>query len=371
MQKQKNKFKILFTGGHAATTAEAVVEEIVHRKLPLEIYWIGSRYAMEGKNVETLEYKTLPNIGVKFLPLITGRLQRKFTFWTIPSLIKIPIGFFHSLYYLLTVRPDITLSFGGYSAFPVVIISRILGIRVVIHEQTAAAGRSNIASSKFADVVALAREQSVKYFPPGKTAVVGNPVSRKMLAVSKKNKLSAKPAIFVTGGSRGSQIINSALEEILPVLLQKYLLVHQTGDLDYDKFLNLQKSLPRKLSKNYEVFSSVNHENMPEYFAKADLIIARAGANTVSDIMAASRPSILVPLAISFLDEQTKNALFLQKHGFAKIIKQSELNPAELKKEIDSIFSRYNEIMSRVNKFESPDKNAAKKLTDILLGKLK
>src|SRR5688572_25348723 len=118
--KQEKPIKILLTGGHAATVGIAVVEELKERlDKNVDIYWIGSRRAMEGSKSSTLEYKIYPNIGVKFYSIDAGKIQTKFTRYTIPSLVKIPVGFIQSFFLLLKIWPKVVLSFGGYASFPV------------------------------------------------------------------------------------------------------------------------------------------------------------------------------------------------------------------------------------------------------------
>lgn len=371
MVKQRTKFKVVLAGGHAATVAMAVAEEIKRRKLGWELYFVGAKYAFEGRYDVTLEYEILPGYGIDFLPLVMGRLQTRFTIWTIPSILKIPLGFIQAFWYLGKIRPDVVLSFGAYSAVPVVFAAKILGIPVVIHEQTAAAGRANQQTAHLADAVALARAESRKYFPGAKIVVTGNPVSKDFFSIVRKTKIGNPPVIFVTGGSRGSQNLNNAVAGAIPKLISKYKLIHQTGEADIRKFEDIKKILPGTLSGNYDVFSGVMPDAMPGYLAKADLIIARAGANTVSDIWAARRPAILVPLPISYLDEQTENAKLLAKGSFAKIIKQKDLSVTRLLTEIESILSNYPEVIKKIGRSESPDKNAAKNLVDLALSYLK
>lgn len=366
MEKVKNKFKILFTGGHAATTAVAIIEEIRAEKLNWQIFFIGSKNAVEGKKVPTLEYETLPKMGVTFFPLTMGRLQRKFTIWTIPSLLKIPFGFFEALYLLAKIRPNVTLSFGGFSSVPVVIASKIFGVPVVVHEQTAAAGRANLFSGRFANKIALARGESTKYFPGDKTVVTGNPVAKRMFSAGRKSKMGNPPVIFVTGGSRGAQSINNVIGVILPQLLADYRVIHQTGEIDIDRFKKIKDELPKNLSDNYQLFSREEPPAFAGNYEKADIIISRAGANTVSDILASGRPAILIPLPISYLDEQTKNAGFLAKYGFVKVIKQSDLTAERLLGEIREISSNYNKFIEIADKRENPDIEAARKLTFLL-----
>ena len=144
-----NSKTILLTGGHAATTGIAVVEEIRRRESlkGAEIYWIGSLTAIEGSKFSTIESRTFPRIGVNFIPIIAGKIQTKFTRHTIPSLLKIPVGFIQAFWLMLKIKPKVTLSFGGYSSFPVIFWSWIFRIPVILHEQTVVAGRASISSA--------------------------------------------------------------------------------------------------------------------------------------------------------------------------------------------------------------------------------
>jgi len=105
--KKDDVVRVVLTGGHAATTAVAIIEEIKSEGLGWELYWIGVKNAIEGKKLTTLESEVLPGLGVKFLPLTTGRVQRRFTVWTIPSLLKIPVGIIQAFYYLIKIKPRV------------------------------------------------------------------------------------------------------------------------------------------------------------------------------------------------------------------------------------------------------------------------
>ncbi|MGA3291977.1 MAG: UDP-N-acetylglucosamine--N-acetylmuramyl-(pentapeptide) pyrophosphoryl-undecaprenol N-acetylglucosamine transferase [Candidatus Microgenomates bacterium] len=363
---QVNANRLVLTGGHAATTAVAVVEEIRSEGKNWKLYWIGVRNAIEGKKIVTLESEALPRLGVKFLPLTTGRIQRRFTLWTIPSILKIPVGFVQSVYYLLKIKPKAVLSFGGFASFPVVVMAKFLRIPVIIHEQTSAAGRANIFSARFASKIALSRKESTVFFPNSKCEVVGNPVMSEIESVKPKLKLSNPPVIFITGGSRGSQSINFAVEKIIKKLLSKYKVIHQTGGLDYLKFSDICQKLPQALRDNYEVFIRVNPLDVAKIYAKTDIVVGRAGANTVSEIMTVKRPAILIPLSISFMDEQTRNARIAKKWGIAEIISQSNLSPEVLFKEIENLITHYSEIVNKVKSKDGPDKEASKKIVSLL-----
>jgi len=316
---------------------------------------------MEGKSEVTLEYSILPEKGVKFHSIITGRLQRKLSFWTFPALLKIPVGFIQSFFLLIKIKPKVILSFGGFAAFPVVFSGWLLSIPIVIHEQTAAVGRSNKFSSFFARKVAVARETSLKYFPQNKTEVIGNPISEEFFQLREK-KRERKPTIFIMGGSRGSMVVNDLIEPILESLLKKYIVVHQAGEFQKSKFKKLKENLKKN---NYQVFGSINSTKMPNFYKVADLIISRAGANTVSEIIASKRTAILIPIPWSYENEQTKNAIFAKKYAEVKILNQESLTSKKLGEVIDKVLEN-KEDFSKFYPGENPDKNAAKKLVNMI-----
>jgi UDP-N-acetylglucosamine--N-acetylmuramyl-(pentapeptide) pyrophosphoryl-undecaprenol N-acetylglucosamine transferase len=363
---KSEKINVVLTGGHAATTAIAVVEEIIRRKLDWKVYWLGAESAVEGKNLPTLESEVFPSLGVTQHVLKAGRLQRKFSRWTIPSLFKLPVGFFQAFWLLIRIKPKIVLSFGAYSAFPVVVCAFMLGIPVVVHEQTIAAGRANRASGPFARKIALARNQSQQFFPKKKCIVVGNPILTSIASIPAKKTLSEPPRVLISCGSRGSQIINKVLGESLERLLPNYRLAQVTGELDYPVFLKLKKSLAPNLSKNYRVISRINPMDMAREYLRADMVIARAGANTVSEIMAVKRPAILIPIPWSYLNEQTKNAQEVEKLGLAEIISQEALTPARLIETLNKIRSNWSAMVGAAARTKSPDTQAAKKLIRLL-----
>lgn len=360
--------KVLLTGGHAATTAIAVVEEIIRRyqNQPVEIYWIGVKNAFEGKDVPTLESVHFSKLGIKTHFILTGRLQRRFGLWTIPSLIKIPFGFLQSLLLLIKIRPDVIVSFGGFAAFPVVLMGKILGIPSILHEQTAAAGRANLFSAPFVKKIALARKESLKYFDSNKSVVVGNPVMTQIFEVYPKEKISSPPVIYITGGSRGSNAINENVLPILEELLQKFYLIHQTGLIDYPRLKKIRDKLPRNLQSRYEVYSVIDPMQVDGVYRRADIVIARAGANTVAEIMVVKRPSILIPIPFSYLDEQTKNALLAKDFGIAKILKQDNLSPQKLIEEIEDIYSNWETYVKRSLEKDSPDLKASSNFVDLI-----
>jgi UDP-N-acetylglucosamine--N-acetylmuramyl-(pentapeptide) pyrophosphoryl-undecaprenol N-acetylglucosamine transferase len=368
LKNKKRKIKkIVITGGHAGSTAYATIEQLRQsHKYLWDIYFIGSKSAIEGKKVETLENSIFPKIGVKNYPITSGRLQRKFTFWTIPALVKIPIGFINAFTLLVRIRPDVTLSFGGFTAFPTVVSSYFLKIPVIIHEQTSCVGRANKYSAFFAKKIALSRVESLAYFRSNKCVVTGNPISKDISSLLPKNKISDTPVIFITGGSRGSSILNRTVIASMTQILDRYKIVHQTGSLEYKLVENERKKLPARYRRNYHIYPVIDPRRWPKYISTSDLVVSRAGANIVSELIAIKKLAILIPIPFSYEDEQMKNARYAKGLGLAEIIEQKMLNSDSLTKTIDKIIASWGERVKNIKNPPIDDKDASKKLVNLI-----
>ncbi len=345
--------KILLTGGHAVTTAIAVIEELIRRygKEGIDISWIGPKFPVEGKEVSGLEFKIFPGLGVKPYLLNAGRLQRKFTRYSVPSLFKLPIGFIQAIYFVLKIKPEVTLSFGGFAGFPVVFASWLFGIPVVIHEQTLGMGLANKLSSVFAKEILLAK-------------VVGNPVMTQICEVEPKEKIGNPPVIFVMGGSRGSERINEAVFSILPKLTKKYRLIHITGQSDCERFNGIKNN-------NYRCFPFVSPMQIDNLYRECDIVVSRSGANTVAELMIVKRPAILIPIPWAHLNEQEENAKSAEKFGVAKILKQEDLSGRRLQIEIEKIIKDWEKIVAKIKSKQSGDVSASSRVVDVLVKYLK
>ncbi len=368
-QNKKSK-RVILTGGHAATTALATIEEILRRseRSKWEIFWIGSSQALEGSKVFSLEHRLFSKkAGVSYHPVIMGRLQRKWSIYTIPSLLKIPLGLIQSFYLILKIRPQVILSFGGFAAFPVVLAGFVLRIPIVIHDQTAAVGLVNRLSSIFAKRVALARKESKVYFPTRKTILVGNPLMAAISEIKPKRKPDFPPTLFVFGGSRGARTINRTIDKILVDLLKTFIIIHLTGNADFDYFSQKRKKMSSEEQARYEVYSFIEPTDIASVYRRADIIIARAGANTVSEIISTARPAILVPIPWSYQDEQNKNAALAKKSGIALVLDQDSLTAEILKEKIFFLKENWDKMVSGMNrKISILDKRASVRLVDLI-----
>lgn len=335
--------KIVLTGGHAASTALATVEEIKRQKKDWKVYFIGAGSMFEGKRVPTSASLVLPKHEVKYHGITIGRLQRNFSLKSIFYLLKIPVGVLQSFYLLLRIRPKVIISYGGFAALPVVVTGAMLGVPIIIHEQTVVTGLANKISAVFASCIAISREGSRKFFKSDRVILTGNPVIASICEVKPKKEIGKPPTIYITGGSTGAQTINRAVDEILDDLVKKYKVIHQTGKLDYEYFNN-------KKHKHYETYDFIDPEKIAEIYKKADILVSRSGANTVSEIIITGRPAVLIPIPWTSHNEQGLNAESAKNAGIATILPQDKLDGERLMGEIEKVRLYWSEMVEKQNR---------------------
>lgn len=317
--------KVVLIGGHLSPALSVI------QKLKKEnVFYIGRRHVFEGDDALSLEHEEIVKLGIPFYSIKTARMQRKITRYTFLSLTKFPLGFYQSIKILKEIKPDVVLGFGGYVQIPVVLAAYILKIPVVIHEQTLEAGFANKLVSGLAKKICISFESSKEFFPKEKTVLTGNPVKEEIIN-AKGEKINNKvPVIYITGGSTGSHFINNLIEKTLPKLLEKYIVIHQTGDSkkykDFDKLKDLKNNLTKNFSQKYEIKKFLNANEAAKAISKADLVIGRSGINTVTELIYLKKPAFLIPLPFGQKNEQLKNAEFLKSLGLCEFIVQASLS---------------------------------------------
>lgn len=302
----------MLTGAHL-TPALAVINELNKYK-GTEIIYVGRKTTMEGDRTQSVESQILPTLRVKFIPIITGRLQRVFTPYTIPSLLKIPAGLLQALYIIIREKPDVILSFGGYVSVPAVFAGWLFSIPIITHEQSLVMGLANKINSIFADKIAVS-------FPSSnpKTVLTGNPIRQEIIrdVITYHNGVQ----ILITGGNQGSHVINMAVEEALDELTKEAKIIHVTGD---NKFGDFEK-LSKLQDERYHVKKWIS-DGWVQLLKKVDLVVSRAGINTLTELAYLGIPALVIPLPYLFADEQNKNARYFESLGLVKILPQSKLS---------------------------------------------
>lgn len=349
------KKRIFITGGHL-TPALAVIDELKNIG-DWQIYFIGRKFPLEGEKTISVEYQVINQQKIPFLTLTTGRLQRRLTIYTITSLFKIPLGLIQSSYYLLKYRPAVILSFGGYLALPIAIMGYLLGVPIVTHEQTVTGGLSNKIIARLAKKICLSYVSNQKYFPKEKTVLTGNPLRKEIWQIRQAEwqKNIGRPLLYITGGSLGAHFLNQTIGEILEPLLTDFFVIHQTGEsLAYHDRQRLEaqnQKLPVNLSNRYFIRPYISNEEIGWVLNNTDLIVGRAGANTVSEIIALFKPAIFIPLP--YVSEQKENASLAESLLSARVLPQEGLSAEKLLGEIKSFWQ---EIKNRKGQSEMINK---------------
>ncbi|MDP2632367.1 MAG: UDP-N-acetylglucosamine--N-acetylmuramyl-(pentapeptide) pyrophosphoryl-undecaprenol N-acetylglucosamine transferase [Candidatus Curtissbacteria bacterium] len=343
--------KLVLCGGHLSP-ALAVIEAL-GKKADIKIFFFGRRHATEGHNNLSAEYNEITATNATFVNIITGRLQRKFSTHTIWSLLKIPIGFVESFYYLLKIRPDMVVSFGSYQSIPTVVCAWLLGIKSIAHEQAIIPGLATKINARFTQKIFLTWAESAKYFNGSKIEVVGNLTRGAVFSKTPRDEkikifLSADAKkIFVTGGNQGSHFINKIIFDILPKL-SEFKIIHQVGTTNYGGDLDHAKKIEQT---NYLPIGFIASENIGAIFNKADLVIGRSGANTVWELATLAKISILIPLPHAAAGEQLQNAQLLEHAGSAVVILQKNATGDKLRNSIDEIYKNQKKYQKNANDF--------------------
>jgi UDP-N-acetylglucosamine--N-acetylmuramyl-(pentapeptide) pyrophosphoryl-undecaprenol N-acetylglucosamine transferase len=323
------------TGGHVLP-ALAVVDELQRRGALADLIWVGS-----GEGVER---QAADEAGIRFVSIPTGKLRRYLSLRNLTDAARIPLGVLAARRALAAFRPDVVLSTGGFVSVPAVVAAR--GIAPVLtHEQTAILGLANRINARFADVLAVSYSQTQSLASPlhGRVVVTGNPIRVDLTAGDRSRGLrrlefeAAVPVVYVTGGARGASPINQRIAALIPGILNRAQIVHQTGpasaNADASNLSKLKESLPRAVRHRYHVVEFLG-EALPDIYAAADLVVGRAGAGTIAELAYVGLPAILIPLPGARGDEQAVNARILGDAGAAVVIAQSDATPERLQGEI-------------------------------------
>lgn len=315
--------KVAVTGGHI-TPALAVIGKL---KKDTEVVFFGRKNVFEKDDRPSYEYAEITRRKIKFIEVKSGRLQRKLSVHTFPSLARVPNGLKKAYKDLKREKPDVVVCFGGYVGLTVALSAKALGIPVVIHEQTLKTGLSNKIISKFAAKVCISWAQSRKYFSKDKTVLTGNPLREEFIEIKQKKPLKHRfPFLYITGGSAGSHELNLLVEKSLTTLLKKCVIVHQTGDAkefdDFRRLSEIRETLSDEQKERYVITKFTTANDAARLMHDASLVISRSGINSITEFIYLEKKAYLVPLMHGQKGEQLTNAKFFVSLGLGKIHKE-------------------------------------------------
>jgi len=335
--------KILFSaggsGGHfypIIAVAEAIGDMVREKKLlePTLYYAAPDPYDKE---------LLLAN-NIIFVPTAAGKMRRYFSVLNIFDWFVTGWGVMRSVLRIFFIYPDVVFGKGGYASFPMLLAAKLFRIPVVIHESDSVPGRVNLWAGKFAAKIAVSYPEAAEFFPKEKVAWTGNPIRKSALLPLREGAheflqlTHDLPIILILGGSQGSQIINEMVLAALPKLVEKYQVVHQTGEANFKEVLGRSKValVNSPHSERYKAFGYLGELATRMSAGAANIVVSRAGS-TIFEIAAWGIPSILIPLEGAASDHQTKNAFSYARSGAGVVIEQNNLTPGLLVAEIDRI----------------------------------
>ncbi|MCA9365036.1 MAG: undecaprenyldiphospho-muramoylpentapeptide beta-N-acetylglucosaminyltransferase [Candidatus Moranbacteria bacterium] len=349
------------TGGHVFPLI-AVARELRQQKThDCECLYIGVYGGTLAKTIS--EAMAKENISTR--NIITGKMRRYFSFKNILDAFLFPVGLVQSLWHLLFFMPDVVFSKGGYAAVPVVIAAFIYRIPILTHDSDATPGLANKIIGRLAKRIAIAYPAAKEFFPEEKVVLTGNPLRAEMnqgvaqRAREKYNLTESQPVILVLGGSLGADAINSAVVRALPEMTAIGQIIHQTGNKHLELVVKGAAQQGVKADRDrYYPRPFFSREELADLFAVSDLVISRAGANTIAEIAANKKPSILIPLKTAANNEQRMNAYSIAQVGGTLVLEESNLGPNILANKMKKILGDKelsDKMAQNVAPFHHPD----------------
>ena len=341
--------KIILTGGGTAghvTPNIALLPSL--KEAGYEVFYIGSYTGIEKTLIENLD---IPYYGIS-----SGKLRRYKSFKNLTDPFRVIKGYFQARRLMRRIKPDIIFSKGGFVSVPVVLAAGHKHIPVIIHESDMTPGLANRIAIKKATKVCCNFPETLDCLPEGKAVLTGSPIRQELLS---GNKIAAmdlckftadKPVILVIGGSLGSVVVNNAVRESLPCLLKDFQIIHLCGKGKTDESL--------KNTKGYCQFEYVKDE-LRDIFALSEIVISRAGANAICELLALRKPNLLIPLsAKASRGDQILNARSFERQGFSMVLEEEDLTKETLTSTVYKLFEKrgsYVDAMRNSNQQDSID----------------
>lgn len=339
--------KIVLTGGGTAghvTPNIALLPSL--KEAGYEITYIGS--------YDGIEKQLIGDFNIPYTGISTGKFRRYLDLKNLTDPVRVVKGYAEAKKFLKSYKPDVVFSKGGFVSVPVVRAAASLHIPCIIHESDMTPGLANKLCIPVAKKVCCNFPETLKLLPENKAVLTGSPIRAEL---SRGNRLAGldlcgfsanKPVIMVTGGSLGASNVNKAVREALPLLLKEFQVVHLCGKGKLDNVL--------LNTAGYKQFEYIKNE-LKDLFAMADLVISRAGANAICELLALKKPNILIPLpSSSSRGDQLLNAQSFEAQGFSIVINEDDLTTNLLVRRVKELYSKrqaYHDAMSKSSQMDS------------------
>lgn len=347
--------KIILTGGGTAghvTPNIALIPELQRRGY--EIHYIGSK--------DGIEKKLMGDFDIPYYGISSGKLRRYFDVKNFTDPVRILKGYAEAAKLIKKIEPDVIFSKGGFVTVPVVLAARRKKVPCVLHESDLSPGLANKLCIPSATAICANFPETLSHLPEEKAHLTGSPIRRELFSGNRLKGLdfcgfnTGKPVILVIGGSLGSVCVNEAVRGILPQLLEKFQIIHLCGKGKLDEEL--------QGTEGYVQFEYIQKE-LCDLLDAADLVISRAGANAICELLALHKPNILIPLSLNASrGDQILNAESFEKQGFSFVIREEDLTGEKLLDAVNEVYGKKNTYINAMA--ESNQHNAVTLVADII-----
>jgi UDP-N-acetylglucosamine--N-acetylmuramyl-(pentapeptide) pyrophosphoryl-undecaprenol N-acetylglucosamine transferase len=282
--------------------------------------------------------KALFSLQVKFVQVPAGKLRVYPSLETVTDMFKTFYGVIIAIIKLYSLYPDVVFAKGGYASFPTLFAARLLSIPVVVHESDTVPGRTTKWAGKFASRIALSYAEAAPFYPKEHTALTGQPIREALLPPDDFERVygaKERPVLLIIGGSQGSKTINEAILRILPELLSKYDIIHQTGEANLEEM----KQVTASILKDHEFKDHYFMDGFIDvgiFYPKVDFVITRAGS-MMFEIALWQIPMLVVPIPETVSRDQRSNAYAMSGRGIASVLEENNLSPTILMTEISRV----------------------------------
>ncbi|MFD3157545.1 undecaprenyldiphospho-muramoylpentapeptide beta-N-acetylglucosaminyltransferase [Haloimpatiens sp. FM7330] len=332
--------KIIMTGGGSAghvTPNLALIPKL--EKLGYEIQYIGSEKGIERKIIE--------KENIKYHIISTGKLRRYFDIKNFTDPFKVLKGIYQATRIMKKEKPNVVFSKGGFVSVPVVIGAHLNKIPVISHESDMTPGLANKIALPFCTKICVTFPETLKHIKEDKGLISGTPIRENLLKGSKIKALKIcsfsgnKPILLIIGGSLGSKFINDLVRNNIDKLLNMYDIIHICGKNNLETSLNNRSGY-----KQYEYVS----EELPHFMNAADIVVSRAGANVIFELLALKKPNLLIPLsAKASRGDQILNARSFEKRGYSLVLQEDNSNDNEFLKGIEELTKNREKYIKNMN----------------------
>ena len=347
--------KIILTGGGTAghvTPNIALLPEL--KKRGYEISYIGSYEGMEKQLIE--------DCGIPYTGIASGKLRRYFDIKNFSDPFRVIKGYFQARGILKRERPDVVFSKGGFVSVPVVLAAKILKIPAIIHESDMTPGLANRIAMRGAAKVCCNFPETIKNLPADKAVLTGTPIRAELLKGDRDRALAFtglpedKPILLIIGGSQGSVFVNRVVRGSLDDLLRDFSIIHLCGKGNLDDTLTGREGYVQ-----YEYIS----QELPDLFAAADVVISRAGANAICELLALKKPNILIPLSLNASrGDQILNARSFESQGFSYMMEEETISEDTLCAAVRRVYAGRDDYIRAMN--ESGQMDGVKAILDLI-----